>query len=61
MADVLLPLGSPTVPDLSYQLLVSAYNKAKIRVTLRLAVYRRSVRLGAKGLEIFYVFSAEPF
>jgi hypothetical protein len=51
--DFPLPLGSRTVPDLSYQLLSSHNYNTQLpqpeseSVTLRLAVYRQSVRLGA--------------
>jgi hypothetical protein len=55
--DVPLPLGSKTLPDLSYQLLTSHncnFRHLKVKVTLRLAVYPQSVRLGAKPLEAHY-------
>jgi hypothetical protein len=46
-ADVPLPLGSRTVPGLSYQLLTphncNSHLKVKVKVTLRLAVCRQSV------------------
>jgi hypothetical protein len=60
-ADVRLLLCSRNVPGLRYQLLISqncssqltqpTVIRVRVRVTLRLAVYRRSVRLGAKPLE----------
>jgi hypothetical protein len=60
MEEIPLPLDSRTFPFLSYQLLTS-HNyksqltqkqlKAKVKVALRLAVYRQSVRLGVKPLE----------
>jgi hypothetical protein len=53
-----LPLGSRTVPILSYRLLTSqncnsqrTKPQLRVRVTLRLAVYRQLVRLGDKPLE----------
>jgi hypothetical protein len=56
-AEGSLPLGCPTTSGFSYQLLTTATLNVRnncrvgVRITLRLAVYRQSVRLGAKSLE----------
>jgi hypothetical protein len=51
--DVPLQLGSRIIPALSYQLLWTYWSKIKVKIkgTLRLAVYRQSVRPGVKPLE----------
>jgi hypothetical protein len=58
IVDVRLSLGSRNVPDLRWQLLIShnrdsqlTQPQLRVRVTLRLAVYRQSFRLDDKPLE----------